>query len=115
LLVCDEITSALDVSVQAVVLQVLRELRESAGLSVLFITHNLAVVATIADEVLVLNKGSICEWGGTRTVLDSPQHEYTQRLLGAAPSLVDAISAWSAGPGEHALSVSTPPVTAPPV
>ena len=95
LLVCDEITSALDVSVQAVVLEVLRELREGAGLSLLFITHNLAVVATIADEVLVLNKGVICESGSTRAVLDSPRDEYTQRLLNAAPSLVDAIHTWS--------------------
>jgi peptide/nickel transport system ATP-binding protein len=92
-LVCDEITSALDVSVQAVVLELLRELRSEFGLSVVFISHDLGVVATIAEQVLVLNEGEICERGPTAEVLGSPQHPYTQRLLAAAPSLSAAITA----------------------
>ncbi|HLY48660.1 MAG TPA: ABC transporter ATP-binding protein [Solirubrobacteraceae bacterium] len=92
LLVCDEITSALDVSVQAVVLELLRELRREFGLSVIFISHDLGVVATIAEQVLVLNEGVICERGPTAEVLGSPQDPYTQRLLDAAPSLSAAIS-----------------------
>ncbi len=92
-LVCDEITSALDVSVQAVVLELLRELRSEFGLSVIFISHDLGVVATIAEQVLVLNEGVICERGPTAEVLGSPQHPYTQRLLAAAPSLSAAITA----------------------
>jgi peptide/nickel transport system ATP-binding protein len=95
-LVCDEITSALDVSVQAVVLELLRELRDDFGLSVIFISHDLGVVATIAEFVIVLEGGSIVERGTTSDVLGSPQHAYTQRLLAAAPSLSAAIDAWEA-------------------
>ncbi|WP_412518155.1 ABC transporter ATP-binding protein [Actinomadura madurae] len=87
LIVCDEITSALDVSVQAVVLDVLDDLRRSVDLSLLFITHDLAVVSTIADQVLVLEQGLICESGPVRGVLDQPKSDYTRRLLAAAPSL----------------------------
>ena len=95
-IVCDEITSALDVSVQATVLELLRDLRRERDVSLLFITHDLGVVAAIADEVLVLDHGLICESGGTPTLLGRPQHEYTQRLLSSAPSLTEAIGAWDA-------------------
>jgi peptide/nickel transport system ATP-binding protein len=89
LVVCDEITSALDVSVQAAVLKLLNELRESLGLSLLFISHDLGVVATVADETIVLENGIICEQGPTDAVLRTPQHSYTQRLLAAAPSVAE--------------------------
>ena len=89
-ILCDEITSALDVSVQAAVLQLLAELRGELGLALLFITHDLGVVATIADEVLVLEAGLVCERGPTATVLQAPQHPYTQQLLDAAPSVATA-------------------------
>ncbi len=87
LLVCDEITSALDVSVQAAVLEVIQELRAELGLSLLFISHDLAVVGTVADDVLVLESGCVRERGSTAQVLSSPQDDYTRRLLEAAPSL----------------------------
>jgi peptide/nickel transport system ATP-binding protein len=87
LVLCDEITSALDVSSQAAVLELLRDLREELGLSLLFISHDLAVVATIADEVLVVENGSICERGPVTAVLRTPRHPYTRRLLEAAPSV----------------------------
>jgi len=87
ILVCDEITSALDVSVQAVVLELLRDLRARLGISVIFITHDLGVVAAVAEQVLVLHDGAICEAGTAGQILGHPQHEYTQRLLAAAPSL----------------------------
>jgi peptide/nickel transport system ATP-binding protein len=87
LLVCDEITSALDVSVQAVVLELLSDLRARLGISVIFITHDLGVVAAVAEQVLVLHDGAICEAGTAGQILGHPQHEYTQRLLAAAPSL----------------------------
>ena len=90
ILVCDEITSALDVSVQAVVLELLRDLRARLGISVLFITHDLGVVAAVAEQVLVLHDGAICETGTAAQILGHPQHEYTQRLLAAAPSLSGA-------------------------
>ena len=87
LLVCDEITSALDVSVQAAVLELLQELRTELGLSLLFVSHDLAVVGAVADDVLVLEGGRVRETGSTAQVLSSPQDEYTRRLLEAAPSL----------------------------
>ena len=95
LIICDEITSALDVSVQAAVLKLLGELRTSMGLSLLFITHDLGVVATVADGVIVLDSGEICEEGPVRGVLSSPRHPYTQRLLQAAPSITSVLEGWS--------------------
>ncbi len=89
LLVCDEITSALDVSVQAAVLELLHELRRELGVAVLFISHDLGVVASIAETLLVLEHGLVCEEGATPTVLEAPAHPYTQRLLAAAPRLPD--------------------------
>jgi peptide/nickel transport system ATP-binding protein len=85
--VCDEITSALDVSVQAAVLQLLAELRAELGLALLFITHDLGVVATVADAVLVLDHGVVCEQGGVDAVIRRPQSDYTRLLLEAAPRL----------------------------
>ena len=90
LLICDEVTSALDVSVQAAVLELLQELKRELHLSMLFITHNLGVVACVADTVLVLDQGSLCETGAVADVLASPSHDYTRRLLAAAPCLPDA-------------------------
>ena len=87
LLVCDEITSALDVSVQAAVLEVLAELREGLGVALLFISHDLGVVASVADTVLVLERGEVCEHGRVGLVLSRPQHPYTRSLLAAAPRL----------------------------
>jgi len=87
LIICDEITSALDVSVQAAVLRLLKQLQNSLGLALLFITHDLAVVATVADRVLVLDHGRLVEGGPTNAVLNSPQNPYTRGLLAAAPSV----------------------------
>ncbi len=87
LLLCDEITSALDVSVQAAVLELLGELRDELGLTLLFITHDLGVVAAIADRVLVLQAGGVVEQGEVRQVVQAPAAPYTQRLVAAAPSL----------------------------
>ncbi len=86
IIICDEITSALDVSVQAAVLELLRELRHEVTLSLLFITHDLGVVASVADRVLVLERGEICEQGFTGDVLGNPVHDYTRQLLAAAPT-----------------------------
>jgi peptide/nickel transport system ATP-binding protein len=86
-MICDEITSALDVSVQAAVLRLLDELRDELGLSLLFITHDLGVVASVADRVLVLEQGHICEEGTVASVLGAPVHPYTRRLLESAPSV----------------------------
>jgi peptide/nickel transport system ATP-binding protein len=91
LIVCDEITSALDVSVQAAVLRLLGQLRAELGLALLFITHDLGVVASVAERVLVLDRGRLVETGDTLAVLSAPRHAYTRRLLAAAPSLHQAL------------------------
>jgi peptide/nickel transport system ATP-binding protein len=87
LLVCDEVTSALDVSVQAAIVELLRRLQTERGLSILFITHNLALVRSIAQEVVVLHEGRVVERGPTDTVLSRPVDEYTIRLLEDVPKL----------------------------
>ncbi len=87
LIVCDEPTSALDVSVQAQIIELLKNLQKNQGLSYLFITHNIAVVAEIADEVAVMNKGKIVEYGQVEQVLKAPKHHYTKTLLSAVPVL----------------------------
>jgi ABC-type glutathione transport system ATPase component len=85
IVVADEPTSSLDVSVQAQVLDLLAELREEKGLSLLFISHDLAVVARIANRVAVMRAGRILEVGPTQAVLKQPRHIYTQALLSAVP------------------------------
>jgi peptide/nickel transport system ATP-binding protein len=87
LIICDEPTSALDVSVRAQVLELLKELQEERGLSYLFITHDLSIIRTIADEVAVMRDGKIVEHGAVDEVMDNPQHAYTQKLLDSAPKL----------------------------
>jgi peptide/nickel transport system ATP-binding protein len=87
LLICDEITSALDVSVQALLVEELRQLQVGRGLSMLFITHNLAVVRSIAQDVVVLEKGHVVEHGAVQDVLDNPRHPYTRQLLADLPHI----------------------------
>ncbi len=82
LLILDEPTSALDVSVQAQILNLLAELRERMGLSMLFVTHNLKVVAHVADSLLVMRRGDVIEVGPVDQVVNAPQQEYTRELMG---------------------------------
>jgi peptide/nickel transport system ATP-binding protein len=85
IIVCDESVSALDVSVQATVLNLLLDLQDEFGLSYVFISHDLAVVKYMADEILVMSQGEVVERGSAEEIYARPQHAYTQQLLGAIP------------------------------
>jgi len=87
LIVCDEPTSALDVSVQAQILNLLKDLQRELGLTYLFITHNISVIAYLADEIAVMYLGRIVEYGSVERVLNQPRHPYTQALLSAVPQI----------------------------
>ncbi len=85
LLIADEPTTALDVTVQAQILQLLKDLQKSTGMAMLFITHDLGIVRRISDRVCVMTQGKIVEQGDVEDIFECPQHEYTQHLLAAEP------------------------------
>jgi peptide/nickel transport system ATP-binding protein len=90
-LVCDEVTSALDVSVQAAIIELLGQLRSDMGLSLLFITHDLALIRTIADRVAVVTGGHVVEYGPCDQIFTSPSADYTRKLLADTPSIEVAL------------------------
>ena len=87
LLIADEPTTALDVTVQAQILDLLKKIRQEYGMGVLYITHDMAVVSEIADQVVVMYAGQVVEAGPARELLDQPLHPYTRGLLSCAPRL----------------------------
>ena len=93
LLVCDEVTSALDVSVQAAIIDVLADLQRELDIGLLFVTHNLALIRTLSQEVAVMSEGRIVERGLVDDVLDAPKAAYTKKLLSDTPSLEAALAA----------------------
>jgi peptide/nickel transport system ATP-binding protein len=96
LLIADEATSALDVITQSEILALFRELNRNSGMSILYISHDLASVAGICDRVAILHEGQIVETGPTTQVLVSPQHAYTQRLIAAMPKMPQKTAAGKA-------------------
>ena len=92
LLLCDEVTSALDVSVQATILELIAELSQQTETAVIWVSHDLAVVRTIADRALVMREGEVCEEGDTDELFASAKHPYTQQLLASIPDLQLAAS-----------------------
>jgi ABC-type glutathione transport system ATPase component len=84
-LILDESVAALDVSIQAQVLNLLADIRDSTGVSYVLISHDLAVVRQLTDQVIVLHRGTVVERGQTASVLDDPQHDYTRRLRASVP------------------------------
>jgi peptide/nickel transport system ATP-binding protein len=86
-LICDEVSSALDVSVQAVIVELLRRLQNEQHLSIVFITHNLAVVRSIAQTAIVLWQGRVVEAGPVELILEKPENPYTIRLIEDVPKL----------------------------
>jgi len=87
LMICDEITSALDQIIQGEILKLLMQLQQETGVTYLFITHDIATVRAIADEVVVMNRGRIVQQGPKDSVLSPPHPPYTERLLASVPEI----------------------------
>ncbi|HET6238559.1 MAG TPA: ABC transporter ATP-binding protein [Acetobacteraceae bacterium] len=109
LLIADEPSTALDVTVQAQLLDLLRGLRRDAGLSLILITHDLGVIAEIADRVMVLYAGRVAETAPVRTLFDAPAHPYTQVLLGSIPDITSRRLRLTTIPGTVPSALNMPP------
>ncbi len=101
-LIADEITSALDVSVQGAALNLIRDLQAETGISILFISHNLAVVRYLADRIAVMRNGRLVEQGSTGEITERPQHPYTKELISAVPRIQGLQGIQREGKAQHA-------------
>ena len=97
-LICDEPTSALDVSIQAEVLNLLKDLQEELDLTIVFISHDLAVIRQMCDRIVIMVGGQVCEIGETESILASPKHDYTRSLLAAVPRIESILLTGGAEP-----------------
>ncbi|MCA9509055.1 MAG: ABC transporter ATP-binding protein, partial [Myxococcales bacterium] len=108
LLLCDEVTSALDVSIQAQIVELLRGLQEELGLAIVFITHDLGVVHHLAHRVAVLYLGQVVETADVRALFSAPAHPYTRALLEAVPRIGDGPSAAAGAPSPQPDEIPSP-------
>ena len=109
ILICDEPVSALDVSVQAQILNLLEEMKDKYGLTLLFISHDLSVVRNVSDRVVVMYLGKICEIGGSDKIYSLPAHPYTRVLLASAPDPASTVDASESAIGDDIPSPINPP------
>ncbi|MDP6322290.1 MAG: ABC transporter ATP-binding protein [Acidimicrobiales bacterium] len=109
ILICDEPVSALDVSVQAQILNLLEEMKDKYGLTLLFISHDLSVVRNVSDRVVVMYLGKICEIGGSDKIYSLPAHPYTRVLLASAPEPASTVDASESAIGDDIPSPINPP------
>ncbi len=109
LLITDEPTTALDVTIQAQILELLARLRDELGMAILLITHDLGVVAEYADEVIVMYAGKLAEWADVRGLFREPRHPYTQGLLGSMPRLSGSAGSLPTIPGTVPSPLARPP------
>jgi peptide/nickel transport system ATP-binding protein len=109
ILICDEPVSALDVSVQAQILNILEEMKERFGLTLVFISHDLSVVRNVSDRVVVMYLGKVCEIGDADTLFSEPLHPYTRVLLASAPEPSAVVDASESAIGDEIPSPIDPP------
>ena len=109
LLIADEPTTALDVTIQAQVIDLMKDLVKDFGMGIIFITHDLGVIAQTADKVAVMYLGGMVEQGPVRDVIRDPAHPYTQGLLNALPKLDDLDSPLTPVPGDIPSPLERPP------
>ncbi|WP_188455372.1 ABC transporter ATP-binding protein [Virgibacillus oceani] len=104
LLIADEPTTALDVTIQSQILDLIDDLKEQMGMGVVFVTHDMGVVAEIADRVMVMYAGEVVEMGDVHRIFNHPQHSYTKGLLAAVPNVDDDSKNWLQGVNIHGKS-----------
>jgi len=109
ILICDEPVSALDVSVQAQILNLLEEMKDRYGLTLVFISHDLSVVHNVSDRVIVMYLGKVCEVGGADTLYSAPAHPYTRVLLASAPEPASTVDESESAIGDEIPSPIDPP------
>ena len=108
-LICDEPVSALDVSIQAQILNLLQDMKRRYGLTVLFISHDLAVVKNISDRIVVMYLGKVCEIGSTQEIYSRPAHPYTRALLASIPEPAPTVDVSEGDIGDELPSATAPP------
>ena len=108
-LICDEPVSALDVSIQAQILNLIQDMKNRYGLTVLFISHDLAVVKNVSDRIVVMYLGKVCEIGSTEEIYSRPAHPYTRALLASIPEPAPTVDVSEGDIGDELPSATAPP------